>query len=130
MKKGFKLNEFEVSLQGEGRVRVFTNDVKKQKQARDIQAYFEGKKCNKIALLFDNEEAVNKYYTAMFDMFDSRFRNMNTKNLPPSYVLTSVKKSGCATLFTTNGQAQIDTSGMSYAMRNGFTIIKVKDVIS
>lgn len=128
MKKHFRFNEFEVSLKGEGKVRVFTNDMSKQDLAKGLQEYFEGKRFNKVSLLFESEDMVNKYYSVLLRMHDSKFRNINTKLLPKSHIIEIVKKHGCATLFTTNEHVQIDSYGSAYAESNNFTIIKVKDI--
>lgn len=125
----FELNGFVVNVSTEGEVTLFTNNKEEQKQKKKVKDFLEGKRYNTTSLLLENEDIAKDLFKIFIEMKMGKLRSVYSHPSGlESGTLSSIRRNGCSTLFTTHENLQYDDGGRGYADRNKYNIIKINRV--
>ena len=124
--KGFIFNDFLVSVQEDGEVKVFTNNLEKQKEAKQLRLFFNGQLYNEVSICFDSVEKMQKYFSLIQQIYSPSFRKLHNENAFVRGTLEqSINRVGNVTIYTCNGFLQHGT-GRSYAENHNFKIFDME----
>ena len=124
--KNFIFNDFLVSVKENDWVKVFTNDLTKQKEAKELEDFFNGKHGNKVSICFNTREEVRKYFSITEKINNERFRVIHNSGISRT-LESNIISDGVVTIYTCNGFLQLVTR-RAYAERNNFKIYNVEKI--
>ena len=124
----FVLNNQTVDVFNDGTVKCYTNSILDQNLSKAIKEFLSGVKGNKVTLVFDSLEVLDRYFEIVNNINSSSFRKLNARSSTFRVMreyLTVTDKPCC--LYTTNKMLQCD-SGTEYAIEHGYKTIKISNV--
>lgn len=126
MVKNFIFNDFLVSIKDNEEVKVFTNDLTKQKEAKELQGFFIGRYNNRVSICFNSYDEVQQYFSLTREVFSQRFRGLHSEGIRRRLEDT-LREDGVVTIYTCNGFLQHGTR-RDYAERHNFKIYNVEKI--
>lgn len=126
MVKNFIFNDFLVSIKDNEEVKVFTNDLTKQKEAKELQGFFIGRYNNRVSICFNSSDEVQRYFSLTRKVFSQRFRGLHSEGISRRLEST-IREHGSVTIYTCNGFLQ-QGSKREYAERHNFKIYNIEKI--
>lgn len=125
----FELNNWLVNVDLDcGEVKVFTNFKEDKRYCNLLRDFLKGVS-NRVSLLIEEERVADELFNT-FRLL--RYGKLSSTYRYPSHigesVVDTIKREGCCTLYTTNGNVQYDGGGRAFADNHGFEIIKIEKV--